>query len=156
MDTYCEPRRKSAPTITLSRNCSGDSSKPNPMLNKHVRRTSSEAKYSSRPPSSRHDIRRIFSQNLKSARRARKWSQEELAHHAGIDRTYVSSLERGSYAASIDMVQQLADVLEVHPWQMLMHRAQERRRRLMSPFSIAVTDTRSWSCGDMNRCSPYI
>lgn len=65
------------------------------------------------------DIRGIFAENLKVARRAKGWSQEELAHHAGIDRTYVSSLERGVYAASIDMIQQLADALEVQPWEML-------------------------------------
>src|SRR6218665_200812 len=120
METYCEPRRKSAPTITLSRNRSGDSSKPNPMLNKHIWRTSSAAKYSSRPPSFRDGYSRDFFAESESARRARKWSQEEISHHSGIDRTYVSTSERGIYTASIDMVQQLADVLEVHPWQMLM------------------------------------
>lgn len=40
-------------------------------------------------------------------------SQEELAHQAKIDRTYISALERCVYAASIDVVEKLARVLGV-------------------------------------------
>jgi transcriptional regulator with XRE-family HTH domain len=72
------------------------------------------------------DIRGIFAENLKGARRAKGWSQEELAHHADIDRTYVSSLERGVYAASIDMIEQLANALDLQPWQMLQPRENDR------------------------------
>jgi transcriptional regulator with XRE-family HTH domain len=36
-----------------------------------------------------------------------------LAHRAGIDRTYVSSLERSVYAAGIDVVDRIARVLGV-------------------------------------------
>lgn len=39
------------------------------------------------------EIREVFARNLKAARRAKGLSQEELAHEAGIDRTYISSLE---------------------------------------------------------------
>ncbi|MCJ8139939.1 helix-turn-helix domain-containing protein [Falsirhodobacter halotolerans] len=56
-------------------------------------------------------IRDIFAENLKKARRAKGWSQEELAHQADIDRTYVSALERRVYSASIDVVDRLAQVL---------------------------------------------
>lgn len=51
--------------------------------------------------------------NLKAIRHARGLSQEELAYRAGIDRTYVSSLERCVYSASIDTVAQLASALDV-------------------------------------------
>ena len=40
-------------------------------------------------------------------------SQEELAHRAEIDRTYVSALERCVYAASIDVLDRLARELGV-------------------------------------------
>lgn len=40
-------------------------------------------------------------------------SQEELAQLADVDRTYVSSVERRVYAASIDIVDRLATVLGV-------------------------------------------
>ena len=41
------------------------------------------------------------------------------AHRAGIDRTYLSALERGIYSASITMVAKLALVLEAEPSQLL-------------------------------------
>jgi len=46
-------------------------------------------------------------------------SQEELAHQADLDRTYVSLLERCVYAASIDVIGQIAHVLEVKPSDLL-------------------------------------
>lgn len=51
--------------------------------------------------------------NLRKARQAQGLSQEELAHRADIDRTYVSALERCVYAAGIDVVDRLAKVLGV-------------------------------------------
>ena len=40
-------------------------------------------------------------------------NQEELAHRVGIDRTYVSSLERCVYAASIDLLDRVAKALNI-------------------------------------------
>jgi transcriptional regulator with XRE-family HTH domain len=54
------------------------------------------------------DIREIFAINLRSFRKAAGLSQDELAHRADVDRTYVSSLERRVYAAGIDVVDKLA------------------------------------------------
>jgi transcriptional regulator with XRE-family HTH domain len=36
-------------------------------------------------------------QQIKTARKAKKWTQAELAEMAGIDRTTMGSIERGSY-----------------------------------------------------------
>lgn len=58
-------------------------------------------------------IREVFAANLKRYRRAAGLSQEELAHRAQIDRTYISSLERCVYAAGIDVVDRLAQELGV-------------------------------------------
>ncbi|MGV1683497.1 helix-turn-helix domain-containing protein [Sphingopyxis sp. NJF-3] len=58
-------------------------------------------------------IRDVLARNLKKARAAKGWSQEELAHRAGIDRTYVSSLERCRYSATVDVVDQLAKGLGI-------------------------------------------
>ncbi len=58
-------------------------------------------------------IREVLALNLRKARHAKGLSQEELAHRAEIDRTYVSALERCVYAATIDMVERLAMVLEM-------------------------------------------
>lgn len=64
-------------------------------------------------------IREIFAQNLKKYRRLRGISQEELAHLADIDRTYVSALERKVYSASLDVVASIAKALDIEPNELL-------------------------------------
>lgn len=64
-------------------------------------------------------IREVFGLNLRKFRRAAGLSQEELAHRAEVDRTYVSSLERGVYAATIDVLERLALVLGIDPMELL-------------------------------------
>lgn len=59
------------------------------------------------------DIRQVLALNLRRHRHAAGLSQEELAHRAEIDRTYISSLERALYAAGIDVVDRLAVALGV-------------------------------------------
>lgn len=58
-------------------------------------------------------IRDILARNLRIYRQARGLSQEELAHRACVDRTYISSIERCQYTASIDVLERLARELEV-------------------------------------------
>jgi transcriptional regulator with XRE-family HTH domain len=65
------------------------------------------------------EIREVFARNLRALRQAKGISQEELAHLAGIDRTYVSALERCIYNASIDVVDRLANVLGVEAAELL-------------------------------------
>lgn len=59
------------------------------------------------------DIRDVLALNLRQHRKAAGLSQEELAHRAQIDRTYISALERSVYAAGIDVVDRLAKELGV-------------------------------------------
>ena len=65
------------------------------------------------------DIREDFARNLRKLRRQKGLSQEALALEAGIDRTYVSALERCTYSATITMVEKLAVVLGVEPVDLL-------------------------------------
>ncbi|MCR5943611.1 helix-turn-helix transcriptional regulator [Ochrobactrum sp. XJ1] len=65
------------------------------------------------------DVRETFAQNLKALRLAKGLSQEELAHRANIDRTYISSLERCIYGVSIDILGRLAEALDVEPAELL-------------------------------------
>jgi transcriptional regulator with XRE-family HTH domain len=58
-------------------------------------------------------LREIFAENLKRHRLTTGLSQEELAHRAEVDRTYVSSLERCQYAATVDVIEKLARELGV-------------------------------------------
>ena len=64
-------------------------------------------------------IREVLAQNLKRYRALQGLSQEELAHRADIDRTYISSLERSQYAAGIDVVERLATALDLQPFELL-------------------------------------
>lgn len=57
--------------------------------------------------------------NLKGLRQIQNLSQEDLADLAGIDRTYVSSLERSQYSATIDVLERLALALGVKPADLL-------------------------------------
>jgi transcriptional regulator with XRE-family HTH domain len=75
------------------------------------------------------EIRKAFATNLRLRRRAAGLSQEELAHRADIDRTYVSALERGVYSATIDMVDRLAGVLGVDPSELLAKPARQSSSR---------------------------
>ncbi|WP_157220442.1 helix-turn-helix transcriptional regulator [Flavisphingomonas formosensis] len=61
-----------------------------------------------------------LARNLKRLRTAQGLSQEALAYAAGIDRTYVSALERRKYSLSIDRLDQLASSLGVEPYVLLM------------------------------------
>jgi len=63
--------------------------------------------------------RRILAVNLRRHRERAGLSQEDLAERAAVDRTYVSALERELYAASVDVLDRLADGLGVESWQLL-------------------------------------
>jgi transcriptional regulator with XRE-family HTH domain len=75
------------------------------------------------------EIREVFARNLRKARQAKGLSQEALAHDAGIDRTYISALERGVYGATIDMVDKLAVVLNTEASELLQRPAKGRQRK---------------------------
>lgn len=73
------------------------------------------------------EIREVFARNLRRSRHARGISQEALAHEADMDRTYISSLERGVYSASIDTVAKLAKVLGIEPDELLRRSTRSSR-----------------------------
>ena len=78
-------------------------------------------------------IREVVGLNLRKYRRAAGLSQEELAHRAEVDRTYVSSLERGIYAATIDILERLAQVLEIEPMELLRRPSPTAAAETQSP-----------------------
>ena len=57
--------------------------------------------------------REIVARNLRKLRHAKGLSQEELAHRADINRNYVGLLESEQHAATIDMLDKLAEALDV-------------------------------------------
>jgi transcriptional regulator with XRE-family HTH domain len=60
--------------------------------------------------------------NMRRLRREQGLSQEELAHRSGIDRTYVSALERCIYSASLDVLDKLAIAFSVDVSELLVSR----------------------------------
>ena len=75
------------------------------------------------------EIREVFAINLRRLRQAAGLSQEELAHRAEIDRTYISALERCLYAAGIDVVDRLARELSVEAADLLRRPSAPARRK---------------------------
>lgn len=65
------------------------------------------------------ELRATFARNLRQLRLDRGLSQEALADAAGVDRTYVSALERQIYSASLDTIERMAVALSVAPWELL-------------------------------------
>ena len=61
------------------------------------------------------DLRQLFATNLRRVRHQRKISQEGLAHDAGVDRAYLSRVERGVTHVGLEIIGRLAEVLEVDP-----------------------------------------
>ena len=58
-------------------------------------------------------IVRNFGAAVRELREARTWSQEQLAEHVGLNRSYVGEIERGGAIASIVTVDKLARALGV-------------------------------------------
>jgi transcriptional regulator with XRE-family HTH domain len=65
------------------------------------------------------DLREAFAANLRRLRHARGISQEGLAHEAGINRSYMSRLEKGASYPGLEIIAKLATVLEVEPVELL-------------------------------------
>jgi len=61
----------------------------------------------------------LFGQKLKSLREEIKISQEKLSELADLDRTYISSVERGKRNISIRNIFKLAIALNIPPYQLL-------------------------------------
>ena len=59
------------------------------------------------------DIKERFGRNVRFYRQQRGFSQEALAEHSGLHRTYISGLESGTRNPTITVVAQLAKALRV-------------------------------------------
>jgi transcriptional regulator with XRE-family HTH domain len=67
------------------------------------------------------DHRQAFGDRVRQLRLDRGWaSQEAFAHHVGLDRTYVSAIERGRRNPTIDVIVKLGRGLDAHPAELLM------------------------------------
>lgn len=65
------------------------------------------------------DVRQRLAVNMKRMRKGRGWSQEALADEAGLDRTYISGIERRVKNPTITVVERIASALGCHLGQLL-------------------------------------
>ena len=64
-------------------------------------------------------LRDTLAKNMRRIRAARGLSQEALALESGINRTYLSGVERSERNVSIDNVARIAKGLNVDPWKLM-------------------------------------
>lgn len=65
-------------------------------------------------------IIKVVADNVRRTRKASGLSQEALAHEAGVDRTYVSQVERGKRNVTVTVLARLARALNTTPDQLLI------------------------------------
>ncbi len=75
------------------------------------------------------DLRQVFAANLRGIRHAKGISQEALAHEAGVNRTYMSKIERGGTWVGLEIIDKLASALEVEPAEFLRRPLTKRMRK---------------------------
>lgn len=65
------------------------------------------------------DIRQKFGIKIKQLRTEKGLSQEKLALNAGLDRTYLPSIEKGERNVSLEVINKLALALNVKPSELI-------------------------------------
>jgi len=65
-------------------------------------------------------LRGTLAYNIRALRFKNSISQEELAFRCGLDRTYVSAVERCVWNIALSNIEKIASALAVEPWQLLL------------------------------------
>jgi transcriptional regulator with XRE-family HTH domain len=60
--------------------------------------------------------------NIQDLRRARGLSQEELAMRSNVSRGYMGKVENAKFAASLDLLERIAEALNVDPEKLFVKR----------------------------------
>ena len=66
------------------------------------------------------DLRAVLAYNMRLFRGNKGWSQEELARQCGLDRTYVSAIERKRWNIALSNIEKIALALGVPAYQLLL------------------------------------
>lgn len=61
------------------------------------------------------DVKSLFGNRVRQLRKDKGWSQEEFAHHVGLDRSYMGGVERGERNLSLENICLIARALGVPP-----------------------------------------
>ena len=73
------------------------------------------------------DIRKVFGANVRVYRLAAGLSQEAVAVRMGVDRAYVSAIERGLQNVTLLTILQVAESLNVRPADLLVESVEKSR-----------------------------
>ncbi|MCP4886228.1 MULTISPECIES: helix-turn-helix domain-containing protein [Rhodobacterales] len=60
--------------------------------------------------------------NIRNERNFRGLSQEQLALAADLDRSYISEIELAKFSASLDVLERIANALDIDPQELLNKR----------------------------------
>lgn len=66
-----------------------------------------------------NNLRGVLAFNIRRRRVERGWSQETLAMQCGLDRTYISAVERQKWNVSLSNIETIALALGVQAWELL-------------------------------------
>ena len=87
------------------------------------------------------DLCALVGRNVRRYRLAARLTQEEMAHRAGFDRTYLSDIERGIRNPTISLLQDIATVVGVHPAMLLVEEHEALLLRSILPTASLGTMT---------------
>ena len=59
------------------------------------------------------DIKKTFGQKVNALRKGKNLSQEDLAEMSGLNRPYISAIEQGKRNVSLEVMEKLAEALEI-------------------------------------------
>ncbi len=65
------------------------------------------------------NLREVLAFNVRTLRVGGRLSQEQLGFAAGVDRTFISQVERAKINISLDNIERLATTLAVEPFQLI-------------------------------------
>ena len=88
------------------------------------------------------DLKTLLGMAIKTQRASLGISQEELAHRAGLHRTYVSDLERGARNPSIESIEKLAGALQISVSNLFEGAGNGSRSRQMEEILLVQDNTR--------------
>ena len=66
------------------------------------------------------DFKKLLGNRIKTIRKARKLTQEQLAEYVNIGTPNISYIENGKFAPSIDTLQKIAQALKVEPYELYL------------------------------------
>lgn len=70
----------------------------------------------------KHSLRKIGSANIKYFRNKKGMTQLDLAMELGKSPNYINGIENGVSFPSVDMLEEIADILDVKPYELLVDR----------------------------------